>query len=331
MELDYRLTEDTLEVSGMDLTNYRHKNSVFMGSFYAKELYENNGNMVIDLEDGDKSLIEYRDSIHGMHVGWKKPLVELVASFMKVAYTVSRGVIYQPFEDPENFIYNERKHRLQIVGRLDTTLGYIDEDFLDWVLECIGFIISEEDSSEFGYLTHQEYFANMDKDRKELYRGYLEQKDFHSLVKYTLETSVIEALDQYREISRPPIDNHPLVRDVLAKSVDEKEAHLEEQAQLEKEQQEETAEEETEEELVVTEKKSREKFKRKKREKRYNNTQKVLQQDKIDEYRNQLGIPEDKNEYDKTRKGVNLLPNLLSILFLIFAIWLAYTFFMWLL
>lgn len=336
MDLKYKITKQSTEVSGMDLTSYRHKKLIFLGSFYVKDLREDRGAMVADYVEGDVPLTRYRDTIHSMHVGWKTPLVELVASFMKVAYLVSRGVIYQPFEEPENFIYNKGKHRVQVVGRHDTTLRYLDEPFLDWVMEMVGFLISSEDSIDFGYLTHQEYYTNMDTEHKDLYQGYLEQKDFQAIVEYTLEPSVIEVLDQFTPLSHIPIDNNPLVREVLAKSIDEKEAYLkEEQEKQEAEQRkvnvEQKQEEDTHQGYMNTGKSEREIRKGLKDKKnRYTNRQRLMKQDKIDKYREDLGIPEDKPLTLRKRRGENVIPTIASLLFLIFAIWLAYTFYMWL-
>lgn len=336
MDLKYKVTDETIEVSGMDLTSYRHKKLVYLGSFYVKDLREDSGAMVADYVEGDRPLTRYRDSIHDMHVGWKTPLVELVASFMKVAYLVSRGIIYQPFEEPENFIYNMNKHRVQVVGRQDNTLRYLDEPFLDWVMEMIGFLISEEDTIDFGYLTHQEYYDNMDNEHKDLYQGYLEQKDFQALVEYTLEPSVIEVLDQFTPLSRIPIDNNPLVKEVLAKSIDEKEAYLkEEQEKHEAEQQkveiEKQQNEVSEQQGYLDTGKSKREIRNelKSRKKSYTSKKRVMQQDKIDRYREELGIPEDKPLESRKRRGENFIPTIASLLFLAFSIWLAYTFFTW--
>lgn len=335
MEPEYRVTDDTIEITGIDLTSWRHKNSVYLGSFYVKELREDKGAMLADRVAGDKLFINYRDSIHEKAIGWKTPLVELVTSFMKVAYLVSRGVIYQPFEDPDNFLYNVNKHRLQVVGRYDTTLKYVDETYLDWVMEFIGFTISSERPDQFGYLTHQEYYNNMDKDHKELYKGYLQCKDLQELITYTLEPSVIEVLEEYVPINRLPIDNKPTIREVLEKSVDEKEKLLkEEQEELAKQQAEHQKRIMLEQESkIATELPTKHKPKKVKKpvkSKGYSNKSKLYNQDKLDAYREQLGIPEDKHETNKKRRGSEVLPTVASIAFLIFAVGLAWKFYMWL-
>lgn len=330
MEIEYRLTGNTLEITGMDLTQWRHKNSVYLGSFYVKEITEQQGKITVEFVSGDTTLVNYRDSIHEMHVGWKTPLVELLSSFMKVAYLISRGVVYQPFEDPENFIYNKTSHRIQMAGRYDTTLNYIDEEFLDWVMEVIGFLISKETTEEFGYLTHQEYYNNMDADHKELYKGYLQQRDFESLIEYTLEPSVIEVLDDYTPISRIPINNKPTIRAVLEKSVGDKEKMLKEEA-LKKEslhQQESELTDANDEDIDYDEQ-----LKKRKQLKKSNKTKKRKRRgrdDKINEYRKQLGIPEDKEERTYKRKGANVIPMIFSLLLLAFSIWIAWSFFTWL-
>ena len=331
MDISYFVTDDRIEIQGLDLAGWRHKNSVYLGSFYVKELSEDKGKLYATIEAGDKTFVNYRDSIHGKRVGWKTPLVDLVSSFMKVAYLVSRGVIYQPLEDPENFIYNVNKQRLQVVGRYDSTIRYIDGDFLDWVLEVIGFTISQERPNQFGYLTHKEYYDNMDEEHQELYKGYLECKDFQSLVEYTLEPSVIGVLKEYVPITRLPIDNKPTIREVLERSVEEK------QKQLEEERERRSTVEDLEvgntgdmgEDVDLDRKKST-KPKKIRQTKEYSKEDRMMQQDKIDEYRRDLGIPEDRDDDYPRKRSSGVVSTLLSLAFLAFTIWLAWEFYTWL-
>lgn len=345
MDIIYNKTDNHLEIRGMDLSVFKHKNSVYLGSLYAKEIREESGSMVVAYHEEDRYLLEYRDSIHAMKVGWKTPLVDLVSSFLKVAYLVSRGVMYKPFEDPDNFIYNVNGQRLQMAGRYDKTLDYLDDEYLDWVLEVIGFIISKERPTKFGYISHYDYMDNMDAEHRELYLGYLKRKDFEDLILYALEPSVVQALDDYLPIGREPINTNPTIRGIIERELEEREELLREQEEREERKRLELEKRQALKKQAqqkpnrfgllkgnsVNDKpKAKKQASNKANANRYRNKELLLQHDKIDEYRNQLGIPMDKKEGVRERKGSQLLPTLLSIICLALAIYVAYMFYTWL-
>lgn len=323
LEIEYIETKEGVEIKGLNLSKWRHKNSVYYGSFYAKELQEVDNKLVTYWELGDRPFLEYRDKIHSKQVGWKTQVVDLVSSFMKVAYLVSRGVIYQPFEDPENYIYNTTKHRLRVVGRYDSTITHVDENFLDWVLEMVGFIISKERPNQFGYLTHQEYYDRMDSEHQKLYEGYLKCEDFSGLVEYTLESSVLDVLKEYVPITKLPIDNRPKVKDVLESSVSEK------KQVLEKEKEELGMRDLHKGSTGSVNTSINQKRVMKGNQPKKVKSKKVSGDKRFDAMRERLGVPEDRRKVEVKRKGSGVLPLMLSTGFLAGVVWLAWAFYLW--
>lgn len=332
-------------LKGDILKNIKHREVLFTGGFYEKELEETKAGVYAEMEKDDLILVDYRDKIHNKEEGSKKELVELITSFMTIIYLVKRGVIYEPFRSPMNFVHNEKTLRLQVMGRKGSELAKVDEDFLEWVLKMIAFMISEKPVDTFEEYELIDYARDLDQDKRKLLAGYLKNNDLEGLFEYTIEESLRDILDDYLPIKRVPKDNKPSIVEIKEK-MEEKEreriARIEEEQRRIERQKEELARLKRAEELrkekeslkakvkgLFTRSKEKERIRK---EREFSERQRLLREDDVDRYREDLGLSEGKRPKNYAVRTVIMetILDLVSIGFLVGAIYLAYVFVTWL-
>lgn len=330
---------------------FKQENQLTKGGFYEKELEIREDGVYVELKEGDLNLVNYRDEIHSKEVGWKSPLVELISSFMIVVYLIKKGVIYEPYRTPLNFIHNKNTMRVQVIGRKERELEEVDSDFLEWVMNMIAFIISEEKVEVFEEFDLLDYARELSDEKMKMLSGYLDNRNLEELFEYTIEESVRSVLDDYLTIGKTPLNNKPSIQALLVRMEREERERKKEEELIKKKEEELKKKKEIEDKKkkgrisqqeekskkglfggIFSKREDEESRQNKENKKEYSAKQKLLREDDLDKYRKDLGIKEDKGEIKVKNKFhvVDLIYNLIGIGVFTGALYIAYQFYIWL-
>lgn len=341
MGIEYVEVENGYLLKGEALRDVKHREVLYTGGFYEKQLEDTKLGVYAEMFEGDLSLTNYRDKVHSKEKGSKNDLVGLISSFMTVVYLVKRGVLYEPFRSPKNFVHSDTSLRLQVMGRKGTELSVVDDDFLEWVIKMIAFIISEEPVETFEELEVIDYARGLDKDKGKMLSGYLGNKDLDSLFEYTIEESLRDVLDDYVTIGRVPKDDRPSIDELMVRIGIEERERVEREAVENKKREvlrrkQELAVKAEKEGTIKSKLKGifgkKEKVKVNRVKEDYTVEQKVLRKDDLDGYRKEMGVREEKKHKNYAARIVIMetLSDLLSVGFLAGAVYVAYMFYLWL-
>lgn len=345
MGVQFLKVEGGYLLRGDILKDIKHREVLFTGGFYEKELEETKAGVYAEMGEEDLILVDYRDKIHSIEEGSKKELVELISSFMTIVYLVKRGVIYEPFRSPMNFVHNKETLRLQVMGRKGTELPEVDEAFLEWVLKMIAFIISEKSVDTFEEYEIMDYARDLEHDKKKLLEGYLKNNDLEELFEYTIEESLRGILDDYLEINRVPKDMKPSIVGIKERMKEKEQLRVaeieEEQRKIEKQREERLklvrAEELRKEQQKLSNRVKRLFHKNKgkgrvRKEGEFSERQRLLREDDVDRYREDLGLSKGKKPKNYAARTIIMetMLDLVSVGFLAGALYVAYMFVTWL-
>lgn len=181
----------------------KHKLDVFQKHWYQLELKENGlGNIYANVIDRqDLMLVDVRDSLNNLdEATWTTRINNLLAGYISNIYLVTKGIIFEPYIHPNNFIYSPAVSRILTFYRKDSHLKVISQDFYDSVYKMMAFLLSKAPVSDYNNMEIVDIEDYMELHQYLLFTKLLEEASISNLVKYFLSDTDIDRLDSYLTI-----------------------------------------------------------------------------------------------------------------------------------
>lgn len=181
----------------------KHKLEVFQKHWYQLELKENGlGNIYANLIDRqDLMLVSVRDSLNELdEATWITRINNLLAGFISNIYLVTKGVIFEPYMHPNNFIYSPAVSRILTFYRKDSHLKVISQEFYEEVYKMIAFLLSKAPVEQYHEMSIVDIEDYMELHQYMLFMKLLDEASIDNLVKYFLSDTDIDRLGSYLTI-----------------------------------------------------------------------------------------------------------------------------------
>lgn len=192
-----------VKISPEESRAMRHKLDVFQKHWYQLELKENGlGNIYANVIDRqDLMLADVRDTLNTLdEATWATRINNLLAGYISNIYLVTKGVIFEPYLHPNNFIYSPAVSRILTFYRKDSHLKVISQGFYEDVYKMIAFLLSKAPVAEYNNMDIVDIEDYMELHQYLLFMKLLEEASIDNLVKYFLSDTDRDRLDSYLTI-----------------------------------------------------------------------------------------------------------------------------------
>lgn len=196
----------------------KHKLDVFQKHWYQMELKENGlGNIYANLIDRqDLMLVDVRDNLNELEESiWITRINNLLGGLISNIYLVTKGVIFEPYIHPNNFVYSPAVSRILTFYRKDNSLKVVSQSFYEEIYKLIAFLLSKAPVDEYDTMSIVEIEDYMELHQYMLFVKLLDEGSIDKLAKYFLSDTDIDRLDSYLTIV--PEGEPAYVRDLRIK------------------------------------------------------------------------------------------------------------------